>query len=384
MDRTEENEIKKHLRSIGLPDDFAAVVLSGESKPSRDSMERIKNKTFARIGGRPVSATRIRRFGWLKAAAALLALALITAAWVGPAQVWAGLQKALGLAPGFGLFERDRSVVTLIASGRARVEYGGGYLEVSGILAQPEKTYINLYFNMIPGIIEMRDKESERNAGTADPFQRVRALISSSYLVDDAGREYHYQDDGFHAVSSNKDAFVSLVFPPLAADTGRITLTIPLPEGTVRVDIPLVSLTEIDEWGDVAGTVTRKGITVSAAALFGADALISLFIIPPPRIPVLKHLAVFLEDIFPPAGRLVSPVQISGATHCCATGRPAGSPIIGSCISRRRILLKIRLTSRSRCCCSGKKRKPVSPCPCPKREPASLTGLSNWVAFPWS
>ena len=292
------------LKSCGIPEDLPEVVFKGKPAPPASALKRVKDRTLERIqgtdsgqarrhirgqaaGNRPFPG-RIRRAlpgrRFKMVAAAVAAAVFMVTAWLGPAQVWAGLQRALSLVPGFGLLEREGAEFTLLAAERVRLNHGGGHIQVSGLLAQPEGTFVSLYIYRIPGINDMTVEkpspgvEAEYEAS----FQVRRKQLLQMYLLDQEGREYRMGDRViFSWAEGNRDAHVSLQLPPLNPDVRQVTLVIPMETGEeARIHVPLVSLEEQGEWAEVADMVTAGGITVSASAHFSEDTRISLFILP--------------------------------------------------------------------------------------------------------
>lgn len=289
MDKYNNEEMLQALNLLGVPEDLPEVALCGEPAPPADALERIKQRTMQKItvsksqaqSRKPAVFAR-----WLKVSvAAAMVVAFIAASWVGPAHVWAGLKKALSLVPGFGLFEQEAAQFTLIAAERVRVPHKGGYIEVSGILAQPESTFLSIYFNQVPGINEMPESKDIKPEEEEASYRERKDKIMQIYLLDEAGRDYRYsKNSGFSWAGSEKDSHVSLQLPSLNEDVRQVTLVIPLEVGEeVRIQVPLASLAEVSEWAEISNTATARGITVSAAAHFtaGSDTRVSLFVIPP-------------------------------------------------------------------------------------------------------
>jgi hypothetical protein len=289
MDKYNNEKMLEALNLLGVPEDLPEVALSGEPAPPADALGRIKQRTMQKITvskGQARSRKPAVFARWLKVSvAAAMVVAFIAASWVGPAHVWAGLQKALSLVPGFGLFDQEASEFTLIAAERVRVSHQGGFIEVSGILAQRQSTFVSIYFNQVPGINEMPENKDIKPEEDEASYQEKKDKVMQIFLLDEAGRDYRYnKNSGFGWAGSEKDSHLSLQLPPLAEEVRLVTLVIPLEAGEeVKIPVPLASLAEVSEWAEMSNAVTARGITVSAAAHFtaGSDTRISLFVIPP-------------------------------------------------------------------------------------------------------
>jgi hypothetical protein len=250
------------------------------SSPGADALNRIKEDTLKRVKlnqkqTRPAPLSK----GFRKYIAAAAIVATIAISLAGPAQVLAGLQKVMGLVPGFGLIERQPSGFVLLAADQPRAEFGEGFIQVSGLLAQPGHTYLNLYVYQVDQLINSsKDKAEQHEAAFHENQQKLKQI----YLVDEFGREYRSPERAlFSWASSNRDAHIAMELMPLDEMARLLTLVVPLPDGEqIRLDVRLVSLSEVDEWGTLANTTTVEGITVSGAAHFGSDTRVSLFVLP--------------------------------------------------------------------------------------------------------
>ncbi|MCR3921404.1 MAG: hypothetical protein NUK65_02670 [Firmicutes bacterium] len=289
MDKYSDEDIRKGLASIGVPDDLPEIALAAKADPSEDALQRIKSKTMERLATtntvRKAKAGHFTRTLKTIAAAAAVLMVLLTT-WLGPSQVWAGLQKALRQIPGFGVFEEETLDFSLVAAERVRVEHQGGYLEVSGLMSQPERTILSLYFNDVSGFNETVEKEDGPkevlDEKMEQSFARIKEKIVQLYLRDENGREYHLdQQGGFSWASGGSESHVSLELPPLDEKTRLVTLVVPL---TTRekliVEIPLVSVAEIERWDKIANTTSTHGITVSGTTHLTTDTRVSLVVLP--------------------------------------------------------------------------------------------------------
>jgi len=266
-----EQKLITALAELEVPEYFS---------PGADVLSRIKENSLKRVRlsqkqTRPNPLTK----GVRKYVAAAAVIATIAIIWAGPAQVLASLQRALGLVPGFGLIEQQPSGFVLLAADQPRVDFQQGFVQVSGLLAQRDHTYLNLYIYQVPQLLNTpKDKTDEQGESFYESQQKVRQI----YLVDEAGREYRSPERAsFSWAGGSNDAYITMELSPLDELARLLTLVVPLPDGEqIRLDIPLVSLSEVDEWETVANTIRVEGITVSGAARFGSDTRISLFVLP--------------------------------------------------------------------------------------------------------
>lgn len=268
---------------VGVPDDLPETVLGDTAAPSPEALNRIKQGTLSRAkasgsGSSPPFLRGIRRKVALALAAALL-VAAVAVSWAGPARVWAAVQRALNMVPGFGLIGGEDSSFTLIKAEQVRVDLGEGCLEVVGLVAREDRTYLSIYVKDIPGFwaaVEYREDGSYIPDAIDEKFREI-------YLVDGEGREYRYREGGLFGGSwSSSEADFYLELPPLDPDTRLVTLVAPVSHLLeIRRDIPLAALEEMEEGSRLPGVVTEKGITVYAHAHFGTETRISLGFIPP-------------------------------------------------------------------------------------------------------
>lgn len=266
-----EQKLVSALAELEVPED---------SSPGAEALNRIKKDTMKRV---KINQKRTRSTllsnGLRKYVAAAAIVAIIAISWAGPAQVLASLQRALGLVPGFGLIEQQPSGFVLLAADQPRAQVQEGYIEVSGLLAQPDHTYLNLYVYQVPQLLNSpKDKTDEQGESFYEKQQKIRDI----YLVDEFGREYRSPETAtFSWSGSDRDAYITMALSPLDEVARLLTLVVPLPDGVqIRLDVALVSLSEIDEWETVSNTTTVEGVTVSGAAHFGSDTRVSLFVLP--------------------------------------------------------------------------------------------------------
>jgi hypothetical protein len=124
---------EQQLALLGLPDDLPETALRDAPAPGADALARIKARTFAKAGVRPVpfegrSTRRILRWGL--AAAAILALAVVSAfGAMGQKGIWAAFTR---FVPGFGLTPEQS--VSLSAPQPVRMERGKAWVEVQGLV----------------------------------------------------------------------------------------------------------------------------------------------------------------------------------------------------------------------------------------------------------
>ena len=260
---------------------LAELEVPGGSSPGADALNRIKNDTLKRVKlNQKQTRPTLLSSGFRKYVAAAAVVAIIAISLAGPAQVLAGLQKVMGLVPGFGLIEQQPSGFVLLATDQPRAEFGEGFIQVSGLLAQPDHTYLNLYIYQVSHFINSpKDKNDQQHE---EAFHEDQQKIKQIYLVDEFGQEYRSPERAsFSWSGSDREAHISMALAPLEKKARLLTLVVPLKGGEqIRLDVPLVSLSEVDEWGTVANTTTVEGITVSGAAHFGSDTRVSLFVLP--------------------------------------------------------------------------------------------------------
>ncbi|NLI70424.1 MAG: hypothetical protein GX364_06145 [Firmicutes bacterium] len=273
--RSEDRVLDQFLEAIGLPDDFSETVLAREVEPTAETLQRIKKQTLARVPQAPHRRRRPlfkRTPSALTAAVILLFTATLAMAWVGPERVWAGVQRILTLVPGFGLVDKEeQDEWVLFARQKVRVEGEGGFVEVSGLLANPHYTGLQLYIEGLPGYVShpepQVEKKVEEKKRQADHDARWESYLHL-YLLDDAGTRYDLPPDAPRFLGgSGAGNQAWLQFPPLDRATRQVTLVVPLEGGeTLRAEVPLTILEDEADWNSCGTSSTEKDITVSAAA----------------------------------------------------------------------------------------------------------------------
>ncbi len=273
--KSEDRVLDQFLEAIGLPDDFSETVLALEPEPTAETLQRIKKRTLARVSQAPPYRRRAlfkRASSALTAAAVILLFtAALAVAWVGPERVWAGMQRMLTLVPGFGLVEKgEQEEWVLFARQKVRVEGGGGFVEVSGLLANPHYTGLQLYIEGLPGYVSHPDPQVDKKKEEdwqADHDARWENYLHL-YLLDDAGTRYDLPPDAPRFLGGGGAVNQAwLQFPPLDRAARQVTLVVPL-EGreTLRVEVPLTILEDGAGWDSCGASSIEKDITVSAAA----------------------------------------------------------------------------------------------------------------------
>ena len=285
MDGYDDRSIEQLLLSIGLPDDLPERVLTGERGPSREALERIKSRTLLRIAGKTAwNRGRRRRINWWKtSAAALLALVLATVilSSSGGGRVWAGLQKTLGLIPGFGIVDQGENSFTLVSLEQVRAERGAGYAQLAGMLVQPDATYVKIFFKDLA--------EYTLDVNSFDEYWRQSDNFARRiYLVDDVGAEYRMEkkakcswafSDNRYGMHRDIIVYFTLQLPPLPKQSRRVTLVTPLEEGPdLELTVNLLPLEKAADGLKNIQSTEFKGVRVTAGAHFGDETWISLLV----------------------------------------------------------------------------------------------------------
>ncbi len=316
--KPENTALEQVLASLGLPDDLPEVALAGSPEPSPEALRRIKARTLARLpqacpARRNKPLFRQRFSPAATAAAALLLTVSLALAWAGPSRVWAGVQQMLALVPGFGWVESgaDEGWI-LYARQKVRRSGGdrGGFVEVSGLLANSRYTGLQLYCENLPGYAPEPDPGKEQTeadrqqsyAAAWEPYFRL-------YLLDDADRRYYLSPEAPRSMAGGGASSQAwLQFPPLDRSARRVTLVLPL-DGTeeLTVEIPLALLESDAERGEIGGSATRHGITVSAAAFAYADTWVAVAVDLGDRAGRVAELGRYFTNL--PADR---PVTLTG------------------------------------------------------------------------
>lgn len=295
MNKYDETTVEQQLLSIGLPDDFPEIALSGEPEPALRTLERIKSKTLSRTFGKQAGFTkgkRSRRTAWWKTAAAVLLVLLLAAAVLGGAEggrVWAGLQKAFGLVPGFGAVDQDHEGFTLVSLDQVRAGRESGYVQLAGLLAQPDATYVKLFFKDLAGYT--LDVDSLDFDQFYASWKRSEDMARRIYLADEQGAEYRMKkkakvswsfSDNRYSLQRDVITYFTLQLPPLPEQIRRATLFVPVEEGPdLELTVNLLPLAEAAEQIKNIRFAEVNGVRVTAGAHFGAETWVSLAVDPP-------------------------------------------------------------------------------------------------------
>lgn len=271
------------LYEIGVPDDLVETVLDNDTAPSEEILERIKKQTMNRIkkAGTGKGFIKNRPLKIKALVAAVLLMFSITVAWIGPAQVWAGVQNVLRLIPGIGLVLQEE---TLTTAGRIRHEIGGGYIEIAGFAAGRDGTSVSIDLYQFDRFTQLPFKEPYNLS-----MNIYHKYFKKIYLVDQDGREYRLEEGeeinaGYGPVNDSEgnelwEGWLNLELPPLGKNIRHVTMVVPLPDDSeVYIDISLIPLQEIE---GKEQTVSNSGITISASASFGKETRISLGYVDP-------------------------------------------------------------------------------------------------------
>ncbi len=291
MDRYDDNSIEQLLLSVGLPDDLPERVLAREPEPSRAALKRIKSRTLLRTAGKTRwnSEKKRRRVGWWKGAVAVL-LMLVLAILLngaGGSRVWAGLQKALALIPGFGTVEQGENSFILVSLEQPRVERGGGYAQLAGMLAQPDATYVKLFFKDLAGYsLDVNNFEEIYSY-----WRRSDNLARRIYLADDQGTEYRMERKARSSWDFSENrygrhrsvvTYFTLQLPPLPEQSRRVTVVVPVDDGPdLRLTVNLLPPAEAALQMKNIQSAEINGVRVTAGAHFGEETWISLAVDPP-------------------------------------------------------------------------------------------------------
>lgn len=254
----EELEFIELLQPGGIPDDLPEAALESGPRPTSRVIARIKDMTMKKVStikpyprksDEPVLPAS-NKFRWTWAAAAVLVMALIITAALGPRQVVAGIRGMLKYIPGIGL--REAGQVTLVMEKRIKIRHGEMELEVRGLMSDSKSTVIHL-----------------RAAGKT---YREETFINVKdgdlpYLEDESGRRYRHTSRSISSGSDTATAWIS--FEPLASSVRQVVLNLPDhagSAGTWRVEIPLVAGEALTAAEDFGPTVDLRGIAVTARA----------------------------------------------------------------------------------------------------------------------
>lgn len=143
----DEKRLQAQLAPLGLPDDLVEIALKDAPALAPEALARIRKRTLDRAAGgdRVPVQRKPRRLAVWAAAAALALVAVGTTAVVGPDQVWA---RFMQYVPGFGT--RDAGEATLAAERPVRVEEGGKWVEVRGLMAGEQGISVRVATHGVP------------------------------------------------------------------------------------------------------------------------------------------------------------------------------------------------------------------------------------------
>ena len=201
----------------------------------------------------------------------VIAAAVISAAWFGPARVWAGLQNALGrgsdpeqvemTAGAVGEEEQENNA---IGNNRSRIDLDNGRIEITGYMIMSDSACLAISleqvaaFRLFPGF--------EGDSASEEMIKQLDERLKQIYLVDQEGREYRYAGGNYiseHFSSSGcatGAAWSSLILieiPLFSEEAETLTLVVPLSDvEELTKDIPRTFLEEIGECNLPGLTIT--------------------------------------------------------------------------------------------------------------------------------
>lgn len=135
IDSISKEEIEKELEGI--------VEEGKDMDIDNIKLERIKKKTYSKVGVTPIKAGKKPKHKYKLVASLLLALLVSTAA-LNHDIVLAQVKRALMYIPGMNSVVHDSKGDTYILKSSAKIEVNGGYIEVKGMVADGERTVVTI------------------------------------------------------------------------------------------------------------------------------------------------------------------------------------------------------------------------------------------------
>lgn len=168
MNSHEEKEVFDLIDQMQA-EDFAGIL--AEVPVDRDMViddetkQRIKSRTFKKIGVRPVKS-RLKRNLSLALAASLL-VALFGTVAVGPGTVWAKLQRALQYIPGMNIVveDKEKQMERYVLRSPVERKAGKSFMKIEGVVIEENQALVNITASFIhfkDSSVYFRNKEGQQ------------------------------------------------------------------------------------------------------------------------------------------------------------------------------------------------------------------------------